>query len=78
MQYDQNLIARGNTNFVEIKTLFDITLSMIVDQPFDILNLLAVMYAFSSWRRSSLCHDHMGESKGTCPLRFSFVSGKDA
>ena len=44
-EYQQKLIARRNTNLEEIKTLFDITLRLIVEKSFEILN------------RSTLCHD---------------------
>ena len=50
-EYQQNLIACRNTNFEDLKTLFDITLRLIVEHSLEILNLS------SPWMRATLCHD---------------------
>ena len=58
-EYQQNLIAYRNTNFEELKTLFDITLRLIVENSFEILNLSTMTCDFSPWMRSTLCHDQV-------------------
>ena len=58
-EYQQNWIACRNTNFEEIKTLFDITLRLIVDNSSEILNLSTTINDFSPWMRSTLCHDQV-------------------
>ena len=58
-EYQQNLIACRNTNFEEIKTLFDITLKLIVENSFETLNLSSMIHNFSPWMRSTLCHDQV-------------------
>ena len=56
-EYQQNLIACRNTNFEELKTLFDITLRLIVGNSLEILNVSSMICEFSPWMRSTLCHD---------------------
>ena len=58
-EYQQNLIACRNTNFEELKTLLDITLRLIVENSVGILNLSTMIYDFSFWMRSTLCHDQV-------------------
>ena len=53
----KNLIAGRNTNFEEIKMLFDITLRLIVENSFEIMNSSPMIQDFSPWMRSTLCHD---------------------
>ena len=55
----QNLIAWRNTNFEEMKTLFEITLRLIVEKSFEILNFSTMMNDFSPWMRSTLCHGQL-------------------
>ena len=43
LECDQILIARQSTNFEGIKTLFDISLRLIAENSFEILNLSAMM-----------------------------------
>ena len=57
LEYVQNLIACQNTNIEGIKTLFDISLRLIVENSFEILNLTTMLYDFSPWMRMTLCHD---------------------
>ena len=57
LQYQENLVAYRNTNFEELKTLCDITLRLIVEQSFEILNVSTMKNTFFPWMRSSLCHD---------------------
>ena len=56
-QYQENLVACRNTNFEELKSLFDTTLRLIVEQSFEILNASTMICIFSHWMRSTLCHD---------------------
>ena len=58
-EYQQSSIACRNTKFEEIKTLFDITLRLVVDNSSDILNLSTTIFDFSPWMRSTLCHDQV-------------------
>ena len=57
LQYQENLVAFKNTNFEELKTLFDITLRLIVEQSSEILSVSTMIYMFSPWMRTTLCHD---------------------
>ena len=57
MEYDQNLIACQNTNFEGIKTLFDLSLRLIAENLFEILNLSTVKCDFSPWMKMTPCHD---------------------
>ena len=59
LEYDQNLIACQNTNFEGVKTLFDISLRLISENSFKILNLFTMIYDFSPWMRMGLCHDQV-------------------
>ena len=46
-----------NTNVGGTKTLFEISLSLIAENSFEILNLCTMMYDVSPWMRMTLCHD---------------------
>ena len=46
-EYQQNLIARRNTNFEELKTLSDTTLRLYVENSFEILNLSTLIHMIS-------------------------------
>ena len=59
LQYQENLVAYKNTNFEELKTLFDITQRLIVEQSFEILNVSTMIWNFTPWTRSTLCHDQV-------------------
>ena len=58
-EYQHILTARRNTNFEEIKTLFDITLRLIVENSFGNLNLSTMICDFSPWMSATLCHDQV-------------------
>ena len=83
-EHQQNRIACRNTNFEEIKTLFDITLRLIVNISFEILNLSTMTNDFYLWMRSTLCHDqvikwakakvHVYSDLVLCLLRISHLS----
>ena len=55
--YNENLVTSRNTNFEELKTLFDITQKLILKQDFEILNVSPIEWTFSPWMRSTLLHD---------------------
>ena len=57
LEYDQILIACQNTKFEGIKTLFNISLMLIAENSFEILNLATMMYDFSPWMTMTLRHD---------------------
>ena len=59
LQHQENLLAHKNTNFEKLKTLFDITLNLIVEQSFDVLNVSSMIHTFSTWMRSTQCHDQV-------------------
>ena len=50
-------VANRNTNFEELKMLFDITLRLIVEESFELLNVSTTENTCSLWIRSTLCHD---------------------
>ena len=54
--YNENLIAYRNTNFDALKTLFDITQKLIVDQKHEILNVSTIEWHCSPWTRFTLLH----------------------
>ena len=75
-----NLVAYGNTNFKELRALFDITQRLILEQAFEILNVSTMIYTFSLWMTCTFVSrpsNQVGESKSIRLLRFSFKSGKD-
>ena len=51
------LVAFRNTNFDVLKTLFDITQKLILNQKNEILNVSTIEWQFTSWMRSTLLHD---------------------
>ena len=57
--YNEHLEVFRNTNFEELKTLFDITLRFVVDHQVAILNVTPIHWRVLSWRRSTLTHDQM-------------------
>ena len=58
LEHDENFWPHARTtNFEGIKTLFDISLRLVAENSFEILNLSTMMYDFSPWLRMTLCHD---------------------
>ena len=57
--YNDNLVAYRNTDFKELKTLFDITQRLVLDQSFVFLNVSSVVWNFTPWMRSTLCHEQV-------------------
>ena len=55
--YNDNLFAYGNTNFEELKTLFDTTQRLILNHEFEIPIVSTIVWTFSPWMRSTLLHD---------------------
>ena len=55
LQYQEILAAYTDTNFEELKTLFEETLRLILEQSFEILNVSTVINTFTLWVRSNLC-----------------------
>ena len=55
--YNENLVACRNTNFKELKTLFDITQRLILEHAFEIPNVSTIVWKFTLWMRSTLLHD---------------------
>ena len=57
--YNENLAAYRNTNFNELRALFDITHRLILEQTFETLDVCTMMWHFTLWMRSTLCHDQV-------------------
>ena len=57
--YNQNLKGYRNTNFEDLKTLFDITQRSILHHADEILNVSAIEWTFSRQTRSTLLHDQV-------------------
>ena len=55
--YNENLVAYRNTNFKELKTLFDTTQRLILEHAFEIPNVSTIEWKFTFWMRSTLLHD---------------------
>ena len=53
----ENLVMCRNTNFEQLKTLFDNRRKLILDQDFEILNVTMIERTFSPCMRSTLLHD---------------------
>ena len=51
--YNENLVACKNTNFKDLKTLFDITQRLILEQSVEILNVSTMIWRFTPWMRST-------------------------
>ena len=79
LQYQENLVAYRNTNFDELKTFFDFTQSLIVEQSFKTLNVSTMIWSVTLWMRSTLCHDQVIKwAKAKVHVYSdSSVSGKD-
>ena len=66
--YNENLVACKNTDFKELRTLFDIAQKLILEQSVEILNISTMVGHFTPY------HDQVikwAKAKGTRPLRFS-------
>ena len=63
--YNGILEVLRNTNFEELKNLFDITQRLILEHKAEILIASAIDWKVSSWTRSTLMHDQVDESKST-------------
>ena len=77
--YNENLVGCKNTNFKELRALFDITHRLIWEPSIEILNVCTMILRFTPWMRSTFVlppSNQMGASKNTRLLRFSFMSGK--
>ena len=57
--YNENLVIHRNTNFEELKRLFDITQRLISEQGIEILNVSSVEWTFTPRMRSTLLHDEV-------------------
>ena len=55
--YNEKLVPYRNTNFEELKTLFDISQRLILENAHEILNVSTIEWDFPSWMRSTLLHD---------------------
>ena len=56
--YNENLVAYRNTNFKELRALFDSTQRLILEQSIEILKVSAMIWRFTPWMRST-CHDQV-------------------
>ena len=75
-EHKHNMIECRNENFEEIKTA-RYHIKAECGNSFEILNLSGMIYDFSLWIKSTVCHDRAikwRESKGVCLLIFSLVS----
>ena len=55
--YTENLVACRKTNFDALKTLFDITQKLILNQNHEIFNASTIEWQVTPWMRSTLLHD---------------------
>ena len=55
--YNDNLFTYRNTNFEALKTLFDITQKLILNQKHEITHVSTMEWQFTSWMRSTLLLD---------------------
>ena len=53
---NDNLVIHRNANFEALKTLFDITKKLILDQKHEIKRVFTIDGQFTLWMRSSLLH----------------------
>ena len=52
-KYNDNSVTNRNTDCEELKTLFDISQRLILDQDFEILNVSSIEWKFTPWMRST-------------------------
>ena len=55
--YNDNLFTDRNTNFEALKTLFDVTQELILNQKREIWHVSTIEWQFTPWMRSTLLHD---------------------
>ena len=56
-KYNDNLFTYRNTNFEALKTLFDITQKLILNQKHEITHVSTMEWQFTPWMRSISLHD---------------------
>ena len=54
--YKDNLFTNRNTHFEALKTLFDITQKLILNQKHEIRHVSSIQWQFIPWMRSTLLH----------------------
>ena len=74
-KYNQNLEGYRNTNFEDLKNVFDITERSIFEHEAEILNVSTIGWTFSPWTRSSLLQDHLDQRQRTRLHRFRLTVG---
>ena len=57
--YKENLVVCKNTNFEELKNLFDITQRMILEDDAEILNISTIVWKASSWTSCDIFPVHL-------------------
>ena len=57
--YNENLFTYKNTNFKALKTLFDITQKLILNQKHEIRHVSTIDWQFTRWMKSTLQHDRV-------------------
>ena len=57
--FNATLEAYRNTNFEELKNLFDITQRLILEHETEILNVSPIDWTAPSWTKSTLTHDQV-------------------
>ena len=57
--YNEKLVAYRNTNFRELKALFDTTQRLILEQSLGLLLVSTMIWRFTPWMRSTLCYDQV-------------------
>ena len=79
--HNENLELHKNTNFEELKNVFDITQRLLLDHEAEILNVSPTDSTAPLWTRSTLMHDQVikwTQPKSTRQLRFRPMHVKDA
>ena len=79
-KYNDNSVTNRNTDFEELKTLFDISQRLILDQDFEILNVSSIELKFTPWMRSTYTtwQSNHGRKQRYTSTQIQFFVWKDA
>ena len=79
-KYNDNSVTYRNTDCEELKTLFDISQRLILDQDFEILNVSSIEWKFTPWMRSTFTtwQSNQGRKQRYASTQIQFFVWKDA
>ena len=57
--YNENVVTYKNTKFAALKTLFDVTQKLLLNEKHEMLNVSTIVWHFTPWMRSTLLHEEV-------------------